>query len=153
MTLTYTLDHVPSTTEAVNVEVAEKSTMTLQSTDTDPKTGEIVSTYVLASGDDAYPAYVTYRAANQTRSTGKIRRVSMTLQTWATKSDSVSGTDTKSLILGQISLNIPTDFTVEVADLMQMLGSMFSFMYFSVTASVRETTWLQKLLYGIPQVK
>jgi hypothetical protein len=153
MTLTYSIDHAPTTTEAVNVEVAEKSGMTLVGTTTDPKTGEVVSTYVLATGDNSFPANVVYRAALQARSTGNIRRISMTFSTWARKSDSVSGTDTVKPLTGTISFNIPADFTVEVADLNNVLGSLMSYMYLSVTASVRDTTWLQKLLYGIPQVK
>jgi hypothetical protein len=51
MTISYSLDHTPSSTESVLVEVAPKSEMTLRATDADPKTGAVTATYVLASGD------------------------------------------------------------------------------------------------------
>jgi hypothetical protein len=42
--------------------------------------------------------------------------------------------------------------TVEVADADDLLGNLFSFAYLSVTTKVRNTAWLQDMLYGIPQV-
>jgi len=153
MALSYSLDHITTSVEDVSVEVAAKSEMILQSTVADPKTGEVVSTYVLASGDNGFPATITYRNSIQNRSGGSVRRLSMTLSTWATVSDSVSGTDTKKSISGTISFLIPADITIEVADMDDFIGNLFSFLYLSVTAKVRDTTWIQKLLYGVPQVK
>lgn len=153
MALTYSLDHISTTVEDVSVEVAAKSEMVLQSTSTDPKTGEVVSIYVLSSGDNSFPATVTYRNAVQKRSTGTIRRMSMTFDTWATCSDSVSGTDTKKPFSGTVSINAPADMTIETADADDFIGNLFSFLYLSVTTKVRDTTWLGKLLFGIPQVK
>lgn len=153
MTITYSLDHVATSVEDVSVEVAAKSEMTLQSTSTDPKTGEVVSVYVLASGDNSFPATLTYRNSLQNRNTGAIRRISMTFSTWATAADSVSGVDTKKPFSGTVSFNIPADMTVEIADMDDFIGNLFSFLYLSVTTKVRDTTWLQKLLYGVPQVK
>lgn len=153
MTITYSIDHVSTSVEDVSVEVAAKSELTLQSTDVDPKTGEVVSTYVLASGDNSYPANVTFRSSIQNRASGAIRRMSMTFSTWATASDSVAATDTKKPITASVSFNVPADMTIEVADLDDLAGNLFSFLYLSVTTKVRDTTWLQKLLYGIPQVK
>lgn len=153
MTISFSIDHTAGSTESVAVEVAEKTNMVLQSTSTDPKTGEVVTTYVLSSGDNSYPADVIYRASLQKRSTGMIRRVSCTFDTWATKSDSVSGIDTKKPFSGTISVNMPADVTIEVADADKFLGSLFSFLFDHVDAGVRDTTWLAKLLFGIPQVK
>jgi len=153
MTVTYSIDHVASSVEDVSVEVAAKSEMTLQSTFTDPKTGDVTSTYVLASGDGNYPATVSYRSSVQSRSTGAIRRISMTFSTWATAADSVTGIDTKKPISVTTSFNIPADMTIELADMDDLIGNSFSLLFLSVTTKVRDTTWLQKLLYGIPQVK
>lgn len=152
MTITYSIDHLSTSVEDVSVEVAAKSEMTLQSTDVDPKTGEVVSTYVLASGDNSYPATVVYRSSVQNRSNGAIRRMSMTFSTWATASDSVTSTDTKKPLVITVAINVPADMTVEVADLDDLIGNAFSFLYASVTAKARSTSWLQKLLYGVPQV-
>lgn len=152
MTITYSIDHLSTSVEDVSVEVAAKSEMTLQSTTTDPKTGEVVSTYVLASGDNSYPANVTYRVALQKRSDGMIRRLSVTFSTWATSADDVTGVTTKKPLSGTISFNVPADMTIEVADMDDMLGNLFSFAYLSVTTKVRSTAWLAKFLYGIPQV-
>lgn len=153
MTLTYSLDHVPSTTESVAVEVAAKSEMTLQSNSTDPKTGEQTCVYVLASGDMNFPATVTYRIGLQNRSDGKKRRVSMTFSTWATVADSVTGIDTKKEISSTFSMLLPADVTIELADVDDLIGTTFSWLYLSQSAGARDTTWLQKLLYGVPQVK
>lgn len=153
MTLTYSLDHTPTSVESVNIEVPEKANMVLQSTSTDPKTGECVSIYVISTGDNSYPATVTYRTSVQKRSTGLIRRCSVTFDTWATRSDSVSGLDTKKPFSGTISMNMPSDITIETADADDFIGNLFGYLYLSVTAGARDTTWLAKLLFGIPQVK
>jgi len=153
MTITYSLDHIASSVEDVSVEVAAKSEMTLQSTTIDQKTGEVTSVYVLASGDNSYPATVTYRSVVQDRAAGPVRRISMTLSTWAVADNSVDGIVTRKPIQGTVSFNVPADITVETADLNQAIGNLFSFCYLSVTSKSRDTSWLQKLLYGIPQVK
>lgn len=153
MTITYSIDHVSTSVEDVSVETAAKSEMTLQSTTTDQKTGNVTSTYVLASGDDAYKAFVTYTSSIQNRASGAIRRLSMLFSTWATASNSISGIDTKKPISVQISIQLPSDMTIELADLDKLLGNAYSFTYEDVTTKVRDTVWLQKLLYGVPQVK
>jgi len=153
MTISYSIDHLSTSVEDVSIEIAAKSEMTLQSTTTDPKTGEIASTYVLASGDNAYPSSVVFRSSIQNRTNGAIRRMSMTFSTWATKSDDVTNVVVKRPVVATFSVNVPSDITVEVADLDDLIGNAFSFLYLSVTSKVRNTTWLQDLLYGIPQVK
>jgi hypothetical protein len=77
----------------------------------------------------------------------------MTFSTWAVASNSVSGIDTRKPFSGTVSFLIPADMTIEVADMDDFIGNLFSFLYLSVTTKVRDTTWLQKLLYGVPQVK
>lgn len=153
MTLTYSIDHALTTTESVNVEVADKANMVLQSNSTDPKTGEVAATYVISNGDNSFPATVVYRSGTQVRGSGQIRRMSVTFNTWGVKSDSVSGTDTRKPIAATISLNVPADITIETADADDLVGNLFSFLYLSVTGGARDTTWLAKLLFGIPQVK
>lgn len=152
MTHTYSMDHVIATTESVNVEVAEKSAMTRIATDIDQKTGAVTSTYRLASGDAAYPATVSYRVEDQLRSGAKIRRISVTLNTWAADENSVDGTTTRKPLSGTVSLNVPADITTELADADDLIGNLFSYLYLSVAAGVRSTAWLQKLLFGVPEV-
>ena len=153
MTHTYSLDHVVVTTEFVSVEVAAKSEMTLQFTGPDPLNKDAtIAVYRLLSGDAAYPANVTYRVENQTRKGAKIRRASMTFDTWAADDNSVDGTTARKPISGTISVNIPAEITTELADMDDMLGNMFSFMYASVSAGARNTGYLNKLFYGLPQV-
>lgn len=153
MTITYSIDHISTSVEDVSVEVADKANMVLQSTTTDPKTGDVVSTYVLSTGDNSYPATVTYRNSVQKRTTGPIRRISITFDTWAVKSDSVTGEVVRKPFSGTISINAPADLTIETADADNFLGNLYGFTYLSVTSKVRDTTWLGKLLFGIPQVK
>lgn len=152
MTITYSLDHVNSSTESVNVEVAAKSELTLQSTDVDPKTGEVVSTYILASGDNAYPAYVTFRSGIQNRNSGSVRRISMTFSTWAVATDDVAQTVTRKPISATAAFNVPADMTIEVGDFDDFIGNAFSFLYASVGTGARNTGYITKLLYGAPQV-
>jgi len=152
MTITYSVDHLPSSTESVTVEVAPKSELTLQSSDTDPKTGEVTATYVLSSGDIRFPAYVVYRVTPQNRASGSVLRISMTFSTWAVMSDSVSGIDTRKPITSTISMILPADISVSTANVDKLLGEIFSLMYSSVSSGTRTTTWLQKLLYGAPAV-
>jgi len=153
MTLTYSIDHISTSVEDVSVEVADKANLVLQSTSTDPKTGDNVSVYVVSTGDNSYPATITFRSGVQSRSQGSVRRISMTFNTWATRSDSVTGLDTKKPFSGSVSFVMPADITIEVADMDDVIGNLFSFLYASVTTKVRDTAWLGKLLYGIPQVK
>jgi len=153
MTVSYSLDHiVGGTTESVTVEVAEKSAASLVSTIVDPKSGEVSSTYVLSSGDPSFPATVTYRSALNKRGDKSIRRISCTLSTWATSEDSVTGDILKENILGTISFNVPQAMQIELADLDDMLGNLFSYMYPSVAAGVRSTAHLAKLLFGVTQI-
>lgn len=152
MTHTYSLDHVATATESVLVETAAKSEMTLVSTDVDPKTGDIVSTYVLSSGDSQFPANVTYRVATQSRGGQAIRRMSMIFSTWAVDDNSVDGVATRKPISGTIALNVPADITIELADMDDFIGNLFSFLYASQSSGARNTGYLQKLLYGVPQV-
>lgn len=152
MSTTYSIDHVvPSTTvESVNVEVAAKSELTHRSTSV--VNGETVAEYVLASGDINYPATVTYRSGLQTRKAGNKRRISVTFSTWAAATDSGTGLVSREEISSTISFLVPAAFTLELADIDDLLGNMFSFMYPSVSAGARNTGYLQKLLYGVPQV-
>lgn len=152
MTITYSIDHLSTSVEDVSVEVAPKSEMTFQGIVTDSKTGEVKASYVLASGDNAYPATVTYKSSIQSRASGQVRRMEIQFSTWATLSDSVSGLDTKKPVLASCVFTVPADMTIEVSDLDDLLGNLFSFAYLSVTTKVRNTTWLQKLLYGATQV-
>lgn len=152
MTITYALDHVPTSTESVNVEVAPKSEMALIKTYVDPKTDELVSEYRIASGDEVYPASVVFRYGVQSRKTGDVRRISMTFYTWATKTDSVTGEVAHEPISSSVQFLLPAQMTVEVADLDDLVGNTFSFLYLSVTTGARSTAWLQALLYGRTQL-
>lgn len=153
MTLTYAIPHaIGGTTESVLVEVAEKSSLVLVSSDYDKSTNENVATYRIATGDTVYRATVVYTAGDQLRAGKPVRFVTMTFTTWATESDDVAGTVRYEPISAKISLTIPTSFTVELADLDDFIGTMFSFLYASQSSGARSTTYLSKLLYGIPQV-
>lgn len=153
MTITYSLDHVTSgSTESVLVEIAEKSAVSLIRTAEDPKTNEVSSTYVLPSGDSSYPATVTYRSALNGKVDKLVRRISCTFSTWATKDDDVTGEIKKSIISVTMSFNIPQDVQIEVADLDDLMGNLFSFMFPSVAAGVRSTAILAQLLFGVTQL-
>jgi len=150
MSISYSIDHLSTSVEDVSVEVAPKSEFTLQSTST--VNGVTETSYVLSSGDNAYPATVTYRSEIQKRAAALVRRLSMTFSTWAVKADSVTGIELRSPVNLTIAINVPADMTIEVADLDDLIGNAFSFLYASVTAKARSTAWLQKMLYGATQV-
>ena len=152
MTVTYSIEHVPTSVEDVSIEVAPKSEMTWVATYTDPNTGELVTDYRLASGEDLYPARISYRVGTQTRKGKSVRRISMTYYTWAKRSDSVTGVDTREECSASVQFFLPAGMTIELADLDDFLGVAFSAMYASVTTKVRDTGYLQKLLYGVSAV-
>jgi hypothetical protein len=152
MTITYSIDHCEASVEDVSLEVAAKSSMILQGISTD-KNGEISAVYGLPSGDPRFPATITYRTTLQRRNGGTTRRLSTTFQTWATASNDVTGLDDKKEISITWSMLIPSDMTLEIADLKAFVGNGFSYLYPSVTSKVFATTWLMQLLYGLPEVK
>lgn len=152
MSLSYSIDHVLTSVEDVSIEVSDKANMVLTGTSLDRKTGESVSTYVIANGDNAYPATVTYRSGVQTLGGRNVRRVSISFATWAVKTDSVTTAEVREPITATISLILPAVMTIESSDVDDLVGNLFSFLYPSVTTKVRATTWLAKLLYGVSQV-
>lgn len=153
MTCSFDIEHLGTSTEDVTVEVAPKSEMVLKEGSVrDPKTGELSTTYILSSGDNAYPARVTYRSSTEVRGGGSVRKASMTFYTWATKTDSVTGDVERKSVTASISFILPADMTIDVADFDKLIGTLFSFLYQQVNTKVRTTTWLGKLLYGATQV-
>jgi hypothetical protein len=152
MTITYSIEHVGTSVEDVSIEVAPKSDLCHMSHVNDPKTGENSTKYVLVTGNPAYPSTVTFRSAIAGPVGRATRRISMTFQTWLLQADSVAGTEKRSEISATLSFIVPTDIPVELADLDDMLGTVFSFLYEDVTSKVRDTTWLGKLLYGVTEV-
>jgi hypothetical protein len=152
MTLTYSLDHVLTSVEDVSIEVADKAALSHQKTSVDPKTGEQSTVYVIANGDTLFKSYVTFRYGLQNRGGQQVRRIAMQFDTWATKSDSVSGLDTKQPIQGMFQMLLPGDMLIEIADLDDFIGNCFSYLYASVTTKVRSTAWLSDLSFGITEV-
>lgn len=151
MATTFSLDHVVSSTESVLVEVGAKSEFISQGTVIDPKTGARITTYTLGSGDSAYLATVEYRIEEQTRGGLPVRRVSMTFRTWATSDDGL-GNVLKKPVSGQFAFVLPTDITIELADLDDFIGNCFSFLYASQSAGARNTGYISNLLYGSSKV-
>jgi hypothetical protein len=152
MAHTYSIDHLVTSTEAVNIEVADKAGMVLRGTSRLPNGRDgWEAIYGLGSGDSQYPATVTYRVENQTRQGNPVRRLSMIFNTWAADDDGVSVVIRKP-ISAEISIVVPADLTIELADLDDLFGNSVSFLYSSVSSGTRTTTYLQKLLYGGPQV-
>lgn len=152
MSLAYTIDHAVATVEDVSVQVADKASLALQST-SDDGAGGVSSVYVINSGDPTYPATVAYRSTLVApKGKPSYRRISVTLNSWARRSDSVTGIDALAPIQSTISVNVPQDFSVEVADLNEFMGNLYSFTYPSVTSKLRATTTLSKLLFGISQL-
>jgi len=153
MSLSYAITHASgNTTESVTLSVAEKTSMVLTGHDTDPKTGRVSATYVLSSGDPTHPATVRY-SLDPVSVNGKSRYASVTFQTWATQTDSVSGLVTWFPIQVTMSFVIAGGAPVQLADLMQLAACGFSYTYASVAGGVRDTVWLQDILFGSPTVK
>jgi hypothetical protein len=152
MSLSYAIDHVNGSAESVWVEIAYKSEFVLVSTDTDPKSGKVSTTYRLGSGSLVFPSYVTYTTEVQSRGQAMIRRITVQFDTWATETDSVTGEITRRAVNCFTAFNLPGDIPVETADIDQLIGNFFSYLYASQTTGTRSTTYLQKLLYGASQV-
>lgn len=155
MSKSYVLEHCASATESVLVETAAKSEMTrtFQGVDPTDPTGQTQMTeYTLNSGDSAYPATVTYRNVTRAKGGDAVRRFSLTFQTWATETESVTGEVRRKPVSAQINFSLPVSFSVELADLDDMLGNLFSFMYASQSSGARATGYLSVLQFGGTQV-
>jgi hypothetical protein len=155
MSHSYAIEHAPGgTTESVLIEVSEKADFSLTfGPAPDPlNKNAIISIYTLANGDQTYPATVTYRVEAIKRDGKLVRRLSMTYDTWATDTDSVTGDVAREPISMTWSANVPTTFSVEVADFDDMLGNFFNFLYASQSSGARATTYISKLLFGASKV-
>lgn len=151
MTITYSLEHVSGTTESTLVQPPVRSEMTLVSTYTD-KDGGAVAKYVLASGDNAFPAFVTFMTSLQNKNGVRVRRIEVKLESWALKENSVDSSQVRAPIQGSIVLILPALMTIEVGDLAEFVGNLFGYTYPSISSGARSTSWLQTLLYGSPKV-
>jgi len=153
MSLSYAITHVSgNTTESVTTTVAEKSTMVAKSNVTDPKTGRITETYVIGSGNNNYPANVRY-VIDPPAGGDSSRYGSITITTWVTQTDSVTGDITYWPIQATMSFVIQDGSPVQLSDFNQLIAAAFSYTYASVSGGVRDTAWLQNLLFGSPVVK
>jgi hypothetical protein len=153
MTLSYEITHVSSNSaESVSTLIAEKTTMSLKSNVTDPKSGRITATYILGSGDSNHPATVRY-VVDPPASGITNRYGSVTVNTWATQTDSITGIVTWYPIQATMSFVIVDGSPVQLADFNKLIAAAYSYTYLSQASGVRDTTWLQTLLYGSPQVK
>jgi hypothetical protein len=152
MAHTYTIDRMETTTESVSIEVAAKANFVLISTDRSPDGRLVVSRYSLSSGDPTFPSYVTYRIELQMSKGGvPTKRLSISIDTWAADDDG-AGVVTRLPANFTISAQLPAEMTIELADLDVALGNLYSFTYASVAAGVRNTTYLNRLLFGATQV-
>lgn len=151
MAHTYSVDHASTTTESVTIGVAPKSELT-KGVPSVSNSGANLMTYKIGSGDPAYPATVVYSVEDQVRKGNPARRATMTLNTWASDYNDVTGLTEKRPISVQIAFVVPGDLTLELADLSQLLGDAFSFTYASVSAGVRDTGYLKNLQFGVPAV-
>jgi hypothetical protein len=155
MSMSYTIDHAvlrSVTNQSVLMAISAKSELALQLLTDDPKTGEISASYILTSGDPAFPAVVTFRCSPQKRKGKAVKRLSVTFDTWAVQTDSVSGIVTREEVSSSVTAIVPAVFTVEVDDVVDLIENCFSFLYPSVAAGVIDTSYVGKLLYGVPRV-
>lgn len=152
MSLSYEITHVSSnSTESVTTLVAEKSTMVEKSEVVD-KSGRITKTYVIGSGDVNHPANVRY-VIDPPAAGIESRYGSVTFTTWVTQTDSVTGEITWWPIQATMSFVVQDGSPVQLADFDKLVAAVFSYTYLSVASGVRDTTWLQTLLFGSPAVK
>jgi hypothetical protein len=80
-----------------------------------------------------------------------VRRISVQFDTWAVDDDGAELVIRKPITAEFVAI-VPADLTVELADWNVMIGNLVSFLYPSVSAGTRSTAYMQKLLYGLPQV-
>jgi hypothetical protein len=80
-----------------------------------------------------------------------VRRISIQFDTWAVDDDGAELVVRKPIMAEFVAV-VPADLTIELADFNILVGNLVSFTYPSVAAGVRSTAYLQKLLFGLPQV-
>lgn len=160
MSISYTIEHV-------NAQNADGDTiliagyqlhtdLVLVDTTTDPKTGDITTTYVVANGDPDYPAQAIYRCANQKRAGEEIKRLTATFITWAKAEDSVSGLVTRKQVRTGNFLEIPAGTKLTAEQLRDFVQQGFSLWYTptdSIVGTAMPADYIASMLFGITQVK
>lgn len=153
MTVTTVISEVTgNSTESVTVEVADKSSLVLVSSDIDPKTGRATAIYSLSGSDPGRPITLTVNS-DPLGPDVKSRYCSITFRTWVKQSSDVTDVTTYWPIQASMSLVVAGDAPLVLSDLNSLMATVFSYSYLSVTAGTRDTTWLAKLLAGSPQIK
>jgi hypothetical protein len=153
MTITTEITAVTgASTESVTVEVANKTSLVLISSDIDPKTGRATAIYSLSGNDPGFPITLTVNSDPQGPGV-KNRYCSITFRTWVTQYSDVTDVTNSWPVQASMSFVIAGDAPLSVAMLEELLGVAYSYSYLSVAAGVRDTTWVSKLLSGSPQLK
>lgn len=152
MAITATIPVLPGTTESITLPQALKGSE-MGSVTQDPliKDGSLTR-YVLVSGSNpGKPVTVTYRTAL----VGKAgqRRISVNLDAYVALADSVTGQTSYQPVSAFIGVNSPVSEVVTPAMVQSMLGHVYSYTFFSATAGVPATSWLNALMFGMSRVK
>lgn len=155
MTLSYSLDHIPTST-AVDFAVPSPigDAYLAKLAPLPAVNGESETRYAVISGDTSSPAILTYRSGDAVRKTGTIKRIGSGLSTWARESDSVTGLSRKALIAVNTTFNVPTDFKVEAEDLAYLLvAHMIQFAPDGDQTVAGIASYMSKLLFGVTALK
>jgi hypothetical protein len=149
MSLSYDILGTPGTAADVSLHQLDQTKLVWVGAKTDPD-GSTVNTYIMNDSDPAYPVTVTIRT--QTDNKARQRKFTLVLNTWARSTDSVSGALVYRPIQTGFFDAVPTDVSVEAADLSALWANCFGLTFKTLTSKVRDTSIVADALFGVGHV-
>lgn len=111
--------------------------------------GSYTDLYQMSTSDPAYPITVEVRVSP---AKNRLRTFQITLKTWATITESITGAVIYRQIRKWNGIELPADVTIEVADLAVLYMADFALTYKSVTTKVPDTVVVADALSEVSAV-
>jgi len=152
MTTTYPILRPGTAASTVSILKVPEAGMTLVGTER-LSSGAMRSSYNVATGTDAaHPSFLRFTVANEKKDGVSYRRIDRLYDTWVQRYDDAA-LITSWPLWGKNSLYLPSEVPLSASQIVDMLETMFSFDYASVTASEMEQTRVTRaMLFGLTQV-
>ena len=152
MSHSYSIDNVATSDTDVAVPLLTQASLELRTTVADAKTGVTISTYVLPTGDPAYPMIVTVRNEKSPTAANVERRCSINVKTWARELDDDGVLVAVKPISATVAFNLPPGVGLEAADISDLVGNLYSLTFDSLNTKVPSTALISKQMFGLTEL-
>jgi len=152
MTISYSIDNVSASADAVAVPQLTQASLKLKGTEVNRQDGSVVTTYAYPVGDPTYPLTVVVRTQMLTKNgiPGE-RRSSVTINTWAriVEDGTVLAVKPVSFVW---AMNTP-GIAMEAGDLLGASGNLFGLLFPSVDGSdIPSAAHISSLMFGLTEL-